>query len=107
MIPANSASFYGGAGGAHCATFAAQLGIKRVIVPYAAPVFYALGVALSDITYRHVCSAPMLLDGAATTDNSSALLEELAGRVRADMRASGLDITQARMRYSVGMRYVG
>ena len=58
---------YGGAGGAHCATFAAQLGIKRVIVPYAAPVFSALGVVLSDIAYRHVRSAPVPLDGSAAT----------------------------------------
>jgi len=98
---------YGGAGGAHCAAVAGHLGIKRVIVPFAAPVFSALGVALSDITYRHLRSAPMPLDGPATIENGNALLEELAGRVHADMRASGLDTTQAMMRYSVDMRYVG
>jgi N-methylhydantoinase A len=98
---------YGGAGGAHCATFAAQLGIKRLIVPYAAPVFSALGVALSDITYRHVRSAPMALDAPATIGDGDALLAELAERVRADMRTSGLDPAQAAMRFGVDMRYVG
>src|SRR2546425_2599445 len=53
---------YGGAGGAHCAAFAAQLGIKRVVVPYAAAVFSALGMVLSDIAYRHVRSAPVPLE---------------------------------------------
>jgi N-methylhydantoinase A len=98
---------YGGAGGAHCVDFAAQLGIRRVIVPYAAPVFSALGVALSDIAYRHVRSAPVPLDSAATVATANAVFAELAERARADMRASGLDPKAADMRYGIEMRYVG
>jgi N-methylhydantoinase A len=98
---------YGGAGGAHCASFAAQLGIGRVIVPYAASVFSALGVALSDIAYRHVRSAPVALDGAGTIETVNALFDELAERARADLQASGLDPAGATMRYGLDMRYVG
>jgi N-methylhydantoinase A len=98
---------YGGAGGAHCASFAAQLGIKRVIVPYAASVFSALGVVLSDIAYRHVRSAPVALDGATTVETMNGVFTELAERALADLRASGLDPATATMRYGVDMRYVG
>jgi N-methylhydantoinase A len=98
---------YGGAGGAHCASFAAQLGIKRVIVPYAASVFSALGVVLSDIAYRHVRSAPVPLDGAGTVETINSVFAELAERALADLRASGLDPATATMRYGVDMRYVG
>jgi N-methylhydantoinase A len=98
---------YGGAGGAHCAAFAAQLGIKRVIVPYAASVFSALGVVLSDVAYRHMRSAPMLLDGPATVAAANAVFAELAERAMADLRASGLDGGQTDMRYGLDMRYVG
>jgi N-methylhydantoinase A len=98
---------YGGAGGAHCAAFAAQLGIRRIIVPYAAPVFSALGVALSDIAYRHARSAPMLLDAPETAVLVNGVFAELSERARADMRASGLDPAQAEMRFSLEMRYVG
>jgi N-methylhydantoinase A len=98
---------YGGAGGAHCASFAAQLGIKRVVVPYAAPVFSALGVVLSDIAYRHVRSAPVPLEGPATPATANAVFAELADRARSDMRASGLDPDEATMRYGVEMRYMG
>jgi N-methylhydantoinase A len=98
---------YGGAGGAHCASFAAQLGIKRVIVPYAAPVFSALGVVLSDIAYRHVRSAPAPLDGPTTVATANAVFAELAESARSDMRASGLDPAEATMRYGVEMRYMG
>jgi N-methylhydantoinase A len=98
---------YGGAGGAHCAAFAAQLGIKRIVVPYAASVFSALGVILSDIAYRHVRSAPVPLDGAATVATANRVFAELASNARADMRASGIDPTEIAMRFGVDMRYVG
>jgi len=78
-----------------------------VVVPYAAPVFSALGVALSDIAYRHVRSAPVPLDGAATVDAINTVFAELAERARSDMRASGLDPAAATMRYGLDMRYVG
>ena len=99
---------YGGAGGAHCAAFAAQLGLKRVVVPYAAPVFSALGVALSDIAYRHVRSAPVALAGGeATLSTANAVLAELEERALADLLASGLDPARVRMRTTFDMRYVG
>src|SRR6266568_6280826 len=98
---------YGGAGGAHCAAFAAQLGIKRVIVPYAAAVFSALGMVLSDIAYRHVRSAPVPLEGAGTVAAVNGVLAELAENARADLRASGIDPAEATMRYGLDLRYVG
>ena len=98
---------YGGAGGAHCAAFAAQLGIRRVVVPYAAPVFSALGVVLSDIAYRHIRSAPVPLEGPATAETINGVFAELAERAQADLRASGLDAGEAVLRYGLDMRYVG
>jgi N-methylhydantoinase A len=98
---------YGGAGGAHCAAFLAQLGIRRAVVPYAAPVFSALGVLLSDIAYRHVRSAPVPLDGPETVDKVTQVFAELAERARSDLRASGIDPSQAEVRYAMDLRYTG
>jgi N-methylhydantoinase A len=98
---------YGGAGGAHCAIFAAQLGIKRIVVPFAAPVFSALGVVLSDIAYRHMRSAPVALDDPASADTINSVFADLADRARADLRASGLDAGSATVRYGLDMRYIG
>jgi N-methylhydantoinase A len=98
---------YGGAGGAHCAAFLTQIGIRRVIVPYAASVFSALGIVLSDIAYRHVRSAPVPLDSAETMTAVNSVLGELAEKAQADMRASGIDPAQAEMRYGLELRYVG
>jgi N-methylhydantoinase A len=98
---------YGGAGGAHCVTFAAQLGIRRVVVPYAAPVFSALGVALSDVGYRHVRSAPVPLDGDDTVAAVNRVFSELAALALQDVRSSGLDPAGAVLHYGLDMRYVG
>ncbi len=51
---------------------------------FTAPVFSALGIALSDILYSHSRSAPLPLDeSSATLDAISEVLADLEGRVRA------------------------
>jgi N-methylhydantoinase A len=99
---------YGGASGAHCAEFAARLGIARVIVPHAAPVFSALGIALTDLQYAHVRSEPAPLDDdAATLAAVNAAFADVEARARADVAASGHAPDAAEMRYRIDMRYRG
>ncbi|MDE0334788.1 MAG: hydantoinase/oxoprolinase family protein [Defluviicoccus sp.] len=99
---------YGGACGAHCADLAMRLGIGRAIVPYGAPVFSALGIALSDIVYAHTLSAPVGLDDEdAARRVARESLNALARRAGADLAASGFATGDATIRYSVEMRYRG
>ena len=99
---------YGGACGAHCADLAARLGIERVIVPYGAPVFSALGMALSDIVYSHTLSAPVGLgEEAAAIAVIEAAIAALRERAEADLAASGLAPDSATLHYGVEMRYRG
>jgi N-methylhydantoinase A/oxoprolinase/acetone carboxylase beta subunit len=72
-------------------------------------VFSALGCALSDIVYSHVKSEPLPLDGKAETVAAiNRTLDELAGRARADMAASGVANGDGiAMRYKIEMRYQG
>ena len=99
---------YGGACGAHCADLAARLGIARAIVPYGAPVFSALGVALSDIVYSHAVSAPVgLNDEPAAIAVIGAATAALRRRADADLAASGLAPDAASLHYGVEMRYRG
>ena len=71
---------YGGATGAHFADFARQLGIRKVVLPYAGSVFSALGVAIADIVHMHARSEPVSLGEAATSvaNRNFRELEELA-----------------------------
>jgi N-methylhydantoinase A len=100
---------YGGATAAHCAALAAQMGVPRVVLPYAAPVFSALGCALSDIVYGHVKSAPLSFDDRpATIEAINRTLVELEERARAEMAASDVaDGGAIEMRYRIEMRYQG
>lgn len=99
---------YGGAGGAHCAAFSAQLGIAKVVIPYAAPVFSALGCAFSDVLCTHTKSAPMLLSGdPQTLENVNAIFRDLSERAIADMKTAGFARDELDVRYKVDLRYAG
>ncbi len=99
---------YGGGCGAHCVVFAAQLGIGRVIIPYAAPVFSALGIALSDVLYSHGKSDPVPLDDSGRTAATvSSAFAELAEKAMADMKASLIDTADVVLRHRIDMRYQG
>lgn len=99
---------YGGAGGAHCATFAAQLGIAKVIVPFAAPVFSALGVALSDILVSHTVSDPVPLGAAALArETVNRRMDELAARCLGELSASGIHPSEVALHYRIDLRYQG
>ncbi|MEE2997561.1 MAG: hydantoinase/oxoprolinase family protein [Pseudomonadota bacterium] len=105
--PADFALYaYGGATGAHCADFARQLGIGRLILPYAGPVFSALGVAIADISYTHSRSEPVLLAA-----NAALVIKrnfaELRNRARADMTAAGFDEDSCEYRHRIELRYQG
>ncbi|CAA9485783.1 MAG: N-methylhydantoinase A [uncultured Solirubrobacteraceae bacterium] len=69
-------SAYGGAGGMHACALASELGIETVLIPEAAGVLSALGLAISDL--RRDLVAPLL----ATLDGGAAGIgEEVASRV--------------------------
>ena len=99
---------YGGAGGAHCAAFSGQLGIRKVVIPYAAPVFSAFGCAFSDVLCSHSKSEPVRLDD---TPQTLALIAdtfaELEARVVADMQIAGFAAEELIVRYKIDLRYEG
>lgn len=100
---------YGGATGAHCAEFARHLGIGRLVLPYAGPVFSALGVAIADIVYSHSRSEPLSLtgdpaDASEAVNRHFAVLRDAASD---DMRAAGIDPASCTFRHRIEMRYRG
>jgi N-methylhydantoinase A len=97
---------FGGAGAVHAARLAADLDIPRVIVPPHPGVTSALGLLMSDVKHDYVRSR---LRPLAETDpaDASALLAELAGRARADLRAEGFADDQLHLEYLLDLRYAG
>jgi N-methylhydantoinase A len=99
---------YGGATGAHAAVFARQLGIRKVVIPYAAPVFSALGAALSDVKYGRTRSDPVAVaDGAAAAATANRSFAELEDAVMGDMAASGIDPKETVLAHRIDLRYEG
>lgn len=100
---------YGGATGAHCAEFARHLGIGKLVMPYAGPVFSALGVAIADTVYSHTQSEPLILSrnaaGAIAAINRN--FTDLRAAAARDMEAAGIDADTCRFHNRIEIRYRG
>ena len=96
---------FGGAGPIHGARLARSLGIRRVIVPFAAGVASALGLVIADARFDFARTLVMPLDRApwARIDQ---LFEEMEAEGAAQLRATGLGGEWHRRR-SVEVRYAG
>ncbi|HEY4098417.1 MAG TPA: hydantoinase/oxoprolinase family protein [Baekduia sp.] len=78
---------FGGAGPLHAAAIADELGITRIVVPRAAGVLSALGLAAAD--RRRDAARSVLLRGASLTDGALAELAGDADEVTWDARYAG------------------
>ncbi len=97
---------YGGATGAHCAEFTQQLNIGKLILPYAGPVFSALGAAICDLRYEHSRSEPMML-GSSAIRVANRCFEDLKKAACADIENAGLNEAHCEFRRRIEMRYQG
>jgi N-methylhydantoinase A len=90
---------FGGAGGMHACALAEELGMSRVLVPRAAGVLSALGLAISDLRRDYVFSLPANLDEVSPDD-----LE--AGYRRLERLAAG-DLDEPTLERLADLRYRG
>ena len=97
---------YGGAGPAHAALYARDLGMRDVIIPPTSSVFSALGCALSDVKYSYARSEPLLLrEDAECVETFNAVFDELITTALADIEASGHPASEAVIRRTLDIRY--
>jgi len=93
---------FGGAGGLHACALAEDLGCRTVLVPRAAGVLSALGLAISDVRHDHVAAFLRTVD-----DDGAALEPALAAafaQVEAEARAA---LDGARLERFADLRYAG
>jgi N-methylhydantoinase A len=103
---------FGGAGGLHCAAVAADLGIRKVVVPAMASVFSAAGLISSDLVYSYTKTAttPVAAGGALTDDalkSVNDILAELDARARADLAQHDVAEEDRIVQYGLEMSYLG
>ena len=95
---------FGGGGGMHAVELAAELGIRKVVVPRAADVFSAWGMLMSDLRRDYFVTrlVTMSEDGAAPID---ALLAEVIDAALAQFGREGVDPAQVRFLRYGNFRY--
>jgi N-methylhydantoinase A len=98
---------FGGAGPAHAGVFAAELGVKKVIVPQrkAASTWCAFGAAAADVLhiFEHTEILPTPVP-ASVLNKSLASLEE---RAKAVMLGEGIAASRQRFEFSLDVRHKG
>src|SRR5262245_46944163 len=98
---------FGGAGPAHAGVFAAELGVKKVIVPQrkAASTWCAFGAAAADVLhiFEHTEIMPTPVPAKRINDN----LEALEKKATALMRSEGIAAERQRFEFSLDVRHKG
>ncbi len=97
---------FGGAGSMHAAALARDLGIPRVIVPFAAGILSALGMLLADIV-RDYSQTLLVAATALQPEVLETEFRKLEARALEDFALDGLDAADLRYERSVELRYIG
>ncbi|MFI5954012.1 hydantoinase/oxoprolinase family protein [Cryptosporangium sp. NPDC051539] len=96
---------FGGAGPAYCASYAAEVGVREVVVPLGpvASAFSAYGLASSDIVLAREISDPGQMPVPAETAQRH--FDELESALAADLERQGLQYNRVEYVRSIDLRY--
>jgi N-methylhydantoinase A len=97
---------YGGAGPLHASAIARELGIKRVLIPFAPGYFSAYGMLFSDLRYDYVRSVFRKLSD-VSFDEIEAIYAAMEDEGRAAIAQSGVRPEEIVVARAADMRYVG
>jgi len=94
---------FGGAAPMHAGRYAAELGIKQVVVPLTASVHGATGLISSDVVYEYGKSEHLLVPAELQRIHTG--FAGLRERAMADLRAAGFEKRDIQILMSVDIRY--
>ena len=94
---------YGGAAAVHAARYAAELGVKQVVVPLTASVHGAMGLISSNVVYEYGKSDHLLVPG--DLDRINANFSLLVDKALADLRSTGFQQREIKITRSLDIRY--
>jgi N-methylhydantoinase A len=97
---------YGGAGPLHASAIAREIGIRKVLIPYAPGYFSAYGMLFSDLRYDYVRSVFRKL-GDVSFEDIEALYRSMEDEGRAALAQSGVQADAVVIERAADMRYVG
>jgi N-methylhydantoinase A len=94
---------FGGAAPVHASRYAAELGVRQVVIPLTASVHGATGLISSDVVYEYGKSEHLLLPVEPARINK--IFSELLERAYKDLAAAGFAPNEIHVMRSVDMRY--
>jgi N-methylhydantoinase A len=97
---------YGGAGPLHASAIAREIGIRKVLIPFAPGYFSAYGMLFSDLRYDYVRSVFRKL-GDISFDDIEALYKSMEDEGRSALAQSGIEPEGVVIERAADMRYVG
>jgi N-methylhydantoinase A len=100
---------YGGAGPAHCASFARELGVREIFIPATSMVHSAYGALASDVLYSEERSLTIHGDSSGKSFDvakAEAMFREIEKRCRDMLGKSGFSESQIALKRFVGLRYM-
>jgi N-methylhydantoinase A len=97
---------YGGAGPLHASAIAREIGIRKVLIPYAPGYFSAYGMLFSDLRYDYVRSVFRKLNE-VSFEEIEALYKGMEDEGRAALAQSGIEPEGTVIERAADMRYVG
>ena len=97
---------YGGAGPLHASAIAREIGIRKVLIPYAPGYFSAYGMLFGDLRYDYVRSAFRKLANVPFED-IEAIYADMEAEGRAQVASSRVNPTDIVITRAADMRYVG
>ena len=94
---------FGGSCGLLCGVFGAELGVKRIVVPYTASVNAAFGLLSADIVHEHSVTKTLPVPSPAEEINE--IYAPMAARAREQLAAEGFAEGAIALDWSIDLRY--
>ncbi|HVL35261.1 MAG TPA: hydantoinase/oxoprolinase family protein [Burkholderiales bacterium] len=98
---------FGGAGPAHAGVFAAELGVRKVIVPQrkAASTWCAFGAAAADVL--HIFEHTEIMPTPVSAQRINGILEKIQRDAQSLMKSEGIAASRQRFEFSLDVRHKG
>ena len=94
---------FGGSCGLLCGVFGAELGVKRIVIPYTAAVNAAFGLLSADIVHEY--SVTRTLPAQSPAAEINAIYAPMEARARAQLGADGFADDAMALDWSIDLRY--
>jgi N-methylhydantoinase A len=94
---------FGGSCGIVAGMFGAELGVKKMVVPYTASVNCAFGLVSADIVHEY--SLTRVLPVPSPPDEINKIYEPMIERARQQLKEEGFEGDKVRLEWSIDLRY--